>query len=115
MNPPSSITLTIYVSISMAIFCFYLSFVINFITLQNINNDFSDGPISGNSITATLNALKRIGPLPVPCITSISGAIMVVLPNIGGLCIYSPVLNNNMIGAKSLELCNSILEKFNIK
>lgn len=45
-------------------------------------------------------------------ISSISGCIMLVIPEVGGLAIYSPLLNEDDVSSKALSFCHSFISKF---
>jgi len=48
-----------------------------------------------------------------PAKSGISGAFMVVIPGVLGMCIYSPRLNNSQISHRGLEFCKHFSDRFN--
>lgn len=52
----------------------------------------------------------RIG---LPAKSGVSGAIMIVVPNVMGICVYSPKLDGLGNSVRGIEFCNKLVERFN--
>lgn len=48
----------------------------------------------------------------LPAKSSVTGAVMVVIPNVGGLCIYSPKVDENCNSVRGVEFCLGLLKRF---
>jgi glutaminase len=67
------------------------------------------------SAEAAANATAKLGTKSTGTLQAFggaSGALFVVLPGVGGLAFYSPVLNSDGISTKAVELCNSLKQKY---
>ena len=49
----------------------------------------------------------------LPAKSGISGSVMVVVPNVMGIAIYSPRVDMNGNSVKGLDLCNKLIQRFN--
>ena len=49
----------------------------------------------------------------LPAKSGISGSIMIVVPNVMGIAIYSPRVDSNGNSVKGLDLCNKLIQRFN--
>lgn len=50
----------------------------------------------------------------LPAKSGVSGALMVVIPNLMGICIYSPRLDEYGNTLRGVEFCNKLVERFNL-
>ena len=50
----------------------------------------------------------------LPACTGVSGMIMLVVPDLMGVCIYSPRLNEDMISVRGLKFCEEFSKTMNL-
>ena len=50
----------------------------------------------------------------LPAKSSVSGALLVVVPNVGGFCIWSPRLDEHGNTVRGIEFCRRLVETFNL-
>ena len=49
----------------------------------------------------------------LPAKSGVSGAVMIVIPNVMGITIYSPRIDSNGNSVKGLDLCGKLIQRFN--
>ncbi|MBI4894952.1 MAG: glutaminase [Candidatus Aenigmarchaeota archaeon] len=49
----------------------------------------------------------------LPAKSSISGVIMIVIPNVMGIAIWSPKINKDAISVRGLDFCQKLIQRFN--
>ena len=53
----------------------------------------------------------RVG---LPAKSGVSGAVMIVVPNVLGICSWSPRVDENGNGVRGIDFCQRVVDRFNL-